>query len=56
MDFTISLPDWAIEENKKLPTHISSLEERMRGRDDNVDLTSNILPSTLYFKLFALSF
>jgi len=25
MDFTISLPDWAIEENKRLPGHIPTL-------------------------------
>lgn len=30
MEFTLSLPDWAVEENNKLPTHIPSLEERMR--------------------------
>ena len=30
MEFTITLPDWAIEENKRLPSHIPSLEERMR--------------------------
>lgn len=30
MKFTISLPDWAIEENKRLPSHIPSLEDRMR--------------------------
>jgi tRNA(Arg) A34 adenosine deaminase TadA len=30
MDFTISLPDWAIEANHQLPEFIPSLEERMR--------------------------
>lgn len=30
MEFTLSLPDWAVEENKKLPAYIPSLEERMR--------------------------
>jgi len=30
MEFTISLPDWAIEENRKLPSHIPTIEERMR--------------------------
>ena len=30
MDFTIALPAWAIDENKRLPSHIPSLEERMR--------------------------
>jgi len=30
MDFSISLPDWAIEENRQLPGIIPSLEERMR--------------------------
>ena len=29
MDFTISLPDWAIEENERLPAFMPSLEERM---------------------------
>lgn len=30
MNFEINLPDWAIEENAKLPSHIPDLEERMR--------------------------
>lgn len=30
MEFTLSLPDWAVEENKRLPEYIPSLEERMR--------------------------
>jgi tRNA(Arg) A34 adenosine deaminase TadA len=30
MDFSISLPDWAIEENHQLPEFIPSQEERMR--------------------------
>lgn len=30
MDFSISLPDWAIEANHQLPDCIPSLEERMR--------------------------
>jgi tRNA(Arg) A34 adenosine deaminase TadA len=30
MDFTISLPDWAEAELKRLPTHLPTLEERMR--------------------------
>src|SRR6187455_1371600 len=30
MEFTLSLPDWAVEEMKKLPTHIPTLEGRMR--------------------------
>lgn len=30
MEFTLSLPDWAVEELKKLPTHIPKLEDRMR--------------------------
>lgn len=30
MKFEISLPDWAIAENKNLPEHLSSLEDRMR--------------------------
>jgi tRNA(Arg) A34 adenosine deaminase TadA len=30
MEFTISLPDWAEAELKKLPTHIPNLEDRMR--------------------------
>ena len=30
MDFSISLPDWAIEANRQLPDCIPSLEERMR--------------------------
>lgn len=30
MQFTVSLPEWAVEQNRKLPTHISRLEDRMR--------------------------
>jgi tRNA(Arg) A34 adenosine deaminase TadA len=30
MEFTISLPDWAEAELRKLPTHIPNLEDRMR--------------------------
>ncbi len=30
MQFTVSLPQWAIEEQSKLPSHIENLEERMR--------------------------
>jgi tRNA(Arg) A34 adenosine deaminase TadA len=30
MRFQIQLPDWAIEENEKLPSHIPDLEQRMR--------------------------
>ena len=30
MEFTLSLPDWAIEELKHLPTYIPKLEDRMR--------------------------
>jgi tRNA(Arg) A34 adenosine deaminase TadA len=30
MEFTLSLPDWAVEEMKKLPTHFPTLEGRMR--------------------------
>jgi tRNA(Arg) A34 adenosine deaminase TadA len=30
MEFTLSLPDWAVEEMKHLPTHFPTLEERMR--------------------------
>ena len=29
MEFTLSLPDWAVEENKCLPAYLPSLEERM---------------------------
>lgn len=29
MNFTLALPDWAIEENKRLPDAIPSLEDRM---------------------------
>ena len=29
MKFEISLPDWAIAENEKLPSHFVTLEERM---------------------------
>lgn len=29
MEFTLSLPDWAVEEHKHLPTHLPTLEERM---------------------------
>src|SRR4051812_42325174 len=29
MEFTLSLPDWAVEEHKRLPTTMPSLEERM---------------------------
>jgi tRNA(Arg) A34 adenosine deaminase TadA len=31
MDFTISLPDWAVHETKQLPASISSLEDRMKA-------------------------
>lgn len=31
MQFTVSLPAWAIEEQAKLPTHIVNLEDRMRA-------------------------
>jgi tRNA(Arg) A34 adenosine deaminase TadA len=30
MQFTLSLPDWAIEENQRLPEIMPTLEERMR--------------------------
>lgn len=30
MEFTLSLPDWAVEEMKRLPTHFPTLEGRMR--------------------------
>lgn len=30
MEFTLSLPEWAVQENEKLPTHLPTLEERMR--------------------------
>mgnify|MGYP005838727951 CR=1 FL=1 len=30
MDFTISLPEWAIAELQALPSHLPTLEERMR--------------------------
>jgi len=30
MEFTLSLPDWAVAELKRLPTHYANLEERMR--------------------------
>jgi len=30
MQFTVSLPEWAIQEQARLPSHIPSLEERMR--------------------------
>jgi len=29
MDFTLALPDWAIEENKRLPRHFPTIEQRM---------------------------
>lgn len=29
MDFTLSLPDWAVQENQKLPAVMPTLEERM---------------------------
>lgn len=29
MEFTLSLPDWAIEENRKLPAVLPTLEDRM---------------------------
>ncbi len=29
MDFTITLPDWAINELEQMPTHLPSVEERM---------------------------
>ena len=31
MKFEISLPDWAITENRALPSHIVDIEERMRA-------------------------
>lgn len=30
MEFTLSLPDWAVEENQRLPEYIPLLEDRMR--------------------------
>jgi len=30
MQFSVSLPEWAVSEQAKLPTHILSLEDRMR--------------------------
>jgi tRNA(Arg) A34 adenosine deaminase TadA len=30
MEVTLSLPDWAVEEMKNLPTHFTTLEDRMR--------------------------
>ena len=29
MDFTLSLPDWAVEELQRLPSHLPTIEERM---------------------------
>ena len=29
MEFTLSLPDWAVEELQRLPSHMPTLEERM---------------------------
>lgn len=29
MDFTLSLPDWAVEENAKIPLYYPTVEERM---------------------------
>ncbi len=29
MEFTLSLPDWAVQELKRLPSHLPTLEERM---------------------------
>ncbi len=29
MEFTLALPDWAVEEHKRLPSRLSSLEDRM---------------------------
>lgn len=29
MEFTLSLPDWAVEENKQLPERLPTLEDRM---------------------------
>ena len=29
MEFTLALPDWAVQELKRLPTHLPTLEERM---------------------------
>lgn len=31
MDFTVSLPDWAVSETKQLPAAIPSLEDRMKA-------------------------
>lgn len=31
MEFTLSLPDWAVDELKNLPTHIPNLDDRMRA-------------------------
>jgi tRNA(Arg) A34 adenosine deaminase TadA len=30
MEFTLSLPDWAVEELQRLPSHLPTLEARMR--------------------------
>ncbi len=31
MQFTVSLPEWAVEEQSELPTHLPNVEERMRA-------------------------
>ncbi len=31
MEFTLSLPDWAVDELKSLPAHIPNLDDRMRA-------------------------
>jgi tRNA(Arg) A34 adenosine deaminase TadA len=29
MEFTLSMPDWAVEEHQRLPTHLPTVEQRM---------------------------
>ncbi len=31
MEFTLALPDWAVEEQKRLPSNLATLEERMEA-------------------------
>src|SRR5258708_25647655 len=31
MEFTLTLPEWAVEEQKRLPTHLPTVEDRMEA-------------------------
>ena len=52
MKFEINLPDWASEENQKLPDEIPDLDERMRPSSVFRDLISNWIPRTIRSSIF----